>query len=66
MAKAGCRSSASHDIIIIIISTFFFIYFYFYFIFPCLFSVVAAVVVTVSLTFEENPPISFQLLDDPR
>ena len=31
---------------------------------PSLFSVVAVVVVTVSLTFEENPPISFQLLDD--
>ena len=35
------------------------------FISPSLFSVVAVVVVTVSLTFEENPPISFQLLDDP-
>ena len=33
----------------------------FIFIFPSLFSVVAVVVVTVSLTFEENPPISFQL-----
>ena len=53
-----------------------FYYYYFYFLFhlfvflfssflPC-FDVVAAVVVTVSLTFEENPPISFQLLDDPR
>ena len=31
-----------------------------------MFSVVAVVVVTVSLTFEENSPISFQLLDDPR
>ena len=33
--------------------------------FPSLFAVVAVVVVTVSLTFEENPPIGFQLLDDP-
>ena len=40
--------------------------FIFIFIFPSLFSVVAAVVVTVSLTFEENPAIGPQLLDDPR
>ena len=53
----------------IFISAFFFINLYLFFMFPSLFfvvAVVAVVVVTVSLTFEENPPISFQLLDDPR
>ena len=60
------QSSFLCHTILMIISTFFFIYSFSIFIFPFLFSVEAAVVVTVSLTFEENPPIGFQLLDDPR